>query len=603
MSYSEYESVRHMVLRDRHPHNKAVSASNHSVLMPPFNSVRQFYHRFRHQCNFTHIILPSPPLSSPLFCYDRVHESVSRSMACSVPSSDPQNAPFLTFPAHDFSVTVDTTQAHTSSSSSSNRSRKQGSKMDSNADCSRYVPGALFSSELESATTMFNFLPVFWSEKEHYSAAVTGLQQLVLPSPTAHFPSLTTHSAPSSSSSTSSSAECSSSDEAIAVGVSEYFDYLKGCGWHVPPSCIARLAVTLHSAAHALHAYLYCGGTDDDDDGDDEDDGEYADDNWNSIMSPDRGVSIGRDRVRERVGGTWKRRSSRGGRGSPSVPFKSSRTAFHAKNRMLLCELTRTFSTILRAHLEDCCPLGSVFLFLSEAPTELPNINGFELCNFDVSMQISDLELKLLRRKSYNDLERYARKRRNSDLSIQSQGSPRGDLKAAAFDDDITESDLLLMLSKGKAKTRNESAHKRQREREEQEEGQRQGQGQGQPVALKNGEGEGKEEEEVEEEKSGFHDTMSLYRILGSLDAERNAADRLTCTLEIALNSVATSSFAESHSPLLRKARGVSIGSKFPPKPNCDVELFLSKCKEEESKFQNLSKLASSIISPNVMQE
>ena len=153
------------------------------------------------------------------------------------------------------------------------------------------------------------------------------------------------------------------------------------------------------------------------------------------------------------------------------------------------------------------------------------------------------------------------------------------------------------MLSKGKTKSRNESAHKRQREREEQ------GQEQGQAVALKDGEGEEEGEEEVEEEKSGFHDTLSLHRVLGSLDAEHNAADRLTRTLEIALNSAGTSSFAESHSPLLRKARGVSPGSKFPPKPNCEVELFLSSCKEEESKFQKLSRLASSILSPNVMQE
>jgi hypothetical protein len=200
-------------------------------------------------------------------------------------------------------------------------------------------------------------------------------------------------------------------------------------------------------------------------------------------------------------------------------------------------------------------------------------------------------------------MERYARKRRNSDLSIQSQGSPRGGLEAAACDNDISESDLLFMLSKGKAKSRNESAHKRQREREEQGQEQEQEQGQGQAVALKDGDGEGEEEEEVEEEKSGFHDTMSLHRVLGSLDAEHNAADRLTRTLEIALNSAGTSSFAESHSPLLRKARGVSLGSKFPPKPNCDVESFLSNCKEEESKFQKLSRLASSILSPNVMQE
>ena len=317
-------------------------------------------------------------------------------------------------------------------------------------------------------------------------------------------------------------------------------------------------------------------------------------------MGRDRNRNRNRERVRERVGGTWKRRSSRC-RGVPSVPSKSSRNAFHANNRLLLCELSRTFSSILRAQLEDCCPLGSVFLFLTEAPTELPNVNGFEFSNFDVSMQMSDLDLKLFRRKSYDDMERYARKRRNSDLSIQSQGSPRGGLEAAACDDDITESDLLFMLSKGKAKSRNESAHKRQREREEQG----QGQGQGQPVALKNVEGaeEGEEEEEVEEEKSGFHDTISLHRVLGSLDAEHNAADRLTRTLEIALNSAGTSSFPELHSPLLRKARGVSLGSKFPPKRNCDVELFLSNCKEEESKFQKLSRLASSILSPNVMQE
>ena len=547
----------------------------------------------------------------PLFlCHIRVHESVSRSMACAVLATDPLESPFLTFPAPDFAVILDSTQEHTGTDRASKTLHSSGNTSDSG----KHVPGALFSNapmssynDLETATTMFNFLPVTWSKKEHYSAAVTGLQQLVLPSPAAYFTSLTTPSAsaPSSSSSKFSpsrnaswneyadSQECSSHSDEIAMGVSEYFDCLKGSGWDVPSSTIARLAVSLHSAALAHHAYLQCMGNDndynennddDDDDGDNDDDDNYDDD-------------IDRDRDRDSESRSWKRISSYGG---PPMSSRSKRKLLHNKNKTKyknknksqkqLSELSRTFSSILRAHLEYCRPLGSVFLFLTGGPSEEQNINGFTLSNYSISMESSALELKLLHGGSCDDVERSGRKRRNSDQSIHSSGSARGYSASGAGDDDddMSEAELLFILSNGKDKNRNrnESAHKRQKE-----------QVQGEQVALENG------EEEVDEEKNDTHPALSLHGVLGSLDEELNAADRLKHSLESVLSSTGINSSNNLHSPLLRSARELSMNSKFPPKPIDGVELFLSKCREEKSKFQNLSKLASSIIYPNIMQE
>ena len=173
-------------------------------------------------------------------------------MACSMLLTDPMEPPFLTFPAPDFAVILDPTQVHTSTDRASKRLNSENT-----LNSRKHVPGALFSNapmssydDLDLATTMFNFLPITWSRKEHYSAAVTGLQQLVLPSPAAYFTSSATPSAPSSSSSKFSpslkpswseyadSQECPSPSDAVAMGVSEYFESLKGSGWNVPSSTL-----------------------------------------------------------------------------------------------------------------------------------------------------------------------------------------------------------------------------------------------------------------------------------------------------------------------------------------------------------------------------
>ena len=553
----------------------------------------------------------------PLYlCHIRVHESVSRSMACSVLPTDPLEPtdPFLTFPAPDFAVILDSTQEHTSTDRASKTLNSSGDTSDSRT----YVPGALFSNapmssynDLDSATTMFNFLPVSWSKKEHYLAAVTGLQQLVLPSPAAHFTSLTTPSAPSSSSSKLSpsrspslnkyadSQECSCPSDEIAMGVSEYIDCLKGSGWNVPSSTIARLAVSLHSAALARHAYLLCMGNDNDYNENNDDDVSDGDND-----NDDDDIDRDRDRDRDSESRSWKRISSYGG---PPISSRSKRKLLHNKNKnknmsqKLLSELSRSFYSIFRAHLEDCRPLGTVFLFLTGVSSEEQNINGFKLSNYNISMESSALELKLLHRGSCDDVERSGRKRRNSDQSIHSSGSARGYSASGVGDDDdgMSEAELLSILSnrkdrnRNRNRSRNESAHKRQKE-------QVQGElGQGLQVALENGE----EEEEVDEEKNDTHPALSVHGVLGSLDEELNAADRLKHTLESVLSSAGINSSDNLRSPLLRRARELSMNSKFPPKPIDDVELFLSKCRAEKSKFQNLSKLASSIIYPNVMQE
>ena len=570
----------------------------------------------------THFLLPQIHSIHPLLalihimplyiCHIRLHESVSRSMACSVLPTDPLEPtdPFLTFPAPDFAVILDSTQEHTSTDRASKTLNSSGDT----SDARTYVPGALFSNapmsfynDLNSATTMFNFLPVSWSKKEHYSAAVTGLQQLVLPSPAAHFTSLTKPSAPSSSSSKLSpsrspswskyadSQECSCPSDEIAMGVSEYIDYLNGSGWNVPSSTIARLAVSLHNAALARHAYLLCMGNYNDyneNNDDDVSDGDNDDDD----------IDRDRDRDRDSESRSWKRISSYGG---PSMFSRSKRKLLHNKNKnknknmsqKLLSELSRSFYSILRAHLEDCRPLGTVFLFLTGVSSEEQNINGFKLSNYNTSMESSALELKLLHRGSCDDDERSGRKRRNSDQSIHSSGSARGYPASGAGDDDddMSEAELLFILSnrkdRNRNRSRNESAHKRQKEQVKGE------LGQGLQVALENG------EEEVDEEKNDTHPALSLHGVLGSLDEELNAADRLKHTLESVLSSAGINSSDNLRSPLLRRARELSMNSKFPPKPIDDVELFLSKCREEKSKFQNLSKLASSIIYPNVMQE
>ena len=349
----------------------------------------------------------------------------------------------------------------------------------------------------------------------------------------------------------------------------------------------------LHSAALAHHAYLQCMGSDNDynENNDDDDDNDYGDDDDND--------DIDRDKDRNSEGTLWRGRSSYGG---VSKSSRTQRKFLHNKNKNknksqeLLSELFRCFSSILRAHLEDCRPLGTVFLFLTGGPSEDQNINGFKLSNYNISMESSAVELKLLCRGSCDDVGRSRRKRRNSDQSVHSSGSARGYSISGADDDDndMSESDLLFILSNGKDKNRNGnrnvSAHKRQKEQEQGE------LGQGQKVTL------GNEEEEVDEEKNGSHHSLSLHGVLGSLDEELNAADRLKHTLESVLNPTGINSSNDLHSPLLRRARELSMNSKFSTKPIDGVELFLSKCREEKSNFQNLSKLASSILYPNIMQ-
>lgn len=437
---------------------------------------------------------------------------------------------FNTFPAPEFAFYLqrsETTVGDSSKNSGTTRGQK-GSGL--------FVPGALFStssvgSESDQSETALNFLPLNWAEKDSYTAATSCLQQLLLPSPSSSFSSITavpstcnppsqaTYSAVLTGRAKSSeqhsdknrAAVCS---EGILRALTAYFKELGSSGWNVPPSTIAHLAVSLHTAAAA---------------------------------------SVGTDRTSTYRNQDQNHIQNRNQRDIVLFTDSSGQDSSAGE------EWKRCLWGIIRARLESWPLLQSVYLFPSDLEPSLA-VNGIEFRNFDATVNLEDRELRNFRKIRNEERNRSARKRRNSHFSTENEDIDQG-----------------FKLRKNEAIERGIEAdwtwsEKKKETKRKMEQGLRQG-----------------EEDDKEE---NMDERLSVFEILGSVDQERYAADRLARSLEDALNSTNSKS----------DTKMFNLEARVTKKNDTEVELFLLNCKEERKKFHNLSILADNVLKQNFIQ-
>ena len=486
--------------------------------------------------SFPLLTITSPPLPSP--SPFSVYVSASKSMDCRL-SSGFKGEVFNTFPAPEFAIPFERNKS-TIGENSKNSGAKGGPR-----EMGLYVPGALFTtssvgSESDQSETALNFLPLNWAEKDTYTAATSCLQQLHLPSPSASFssviaassssspPSQATYSAILSGKAKSTEQHADRGREAackegILQALSSYFKDLGSSGWNVPPSTIAYLAASLHTAASAAASI----GTDCT--------SMYRNQNQNHTQHQNQNQSQ-RDLV--------------------------SYSDNSCQNSTASEEWKRCLWGIIRARLESWPVLQFVYLFPSDLEPSLA-INGIEFRNFDRTINLEDRELRNFRKIRNEERDRSARKRRNSHFLRENEDIDQGEV---------------FKLRKNEVIDRGIEAEwtwseKKKENKRKMEQGQRQ--------------------IEDNNEEENMKESISVHEILGSMDQERNAADRLARSLESALNST---DFKSDATNMLK------LETRVTKKNDNEVELFLLNCKEERKKFHSLSILADNVLKQKFIQ-
>lgn len=223
---------------------------------------------------------------------------------------------------------------------------------------------------------------------------------------------------------------------------------------------------------------------------------------------------------------------------------------------------------IIRARLESRPQQQSLYIFPSELEPSLA-VNGIEFRNFDSTRNLEDKELRNFRKIRNEERERSARKRRNSHFITDNDDIDQGEIFKLQKNE---------VIEKGIEEIEWAWSEKKKENRQKLVQGQ------------------------AEEEQQNMKEKISLFEILGTMDEERNAADRLALSLEKALNSPDFNSDAKA----LTFEAGVSKKNFFnaviPPENDDDVELFLLNCKEERKKFHNLSQLTDNILKQKFTQ-
>jgi hypothetical protein len=234
-----------------------------------------------------------------------------------------------------------------------------------------------------------------------------------------------------------------------------------------------------------------------------------------------------------------------------------------SQNSMSLApeEWKRCLWGIIRARLESWPVLQSVYLFPSDLEPSLA-VDGIEFRNFDRTINLEDRELRNFRKIRNEEQNRSARKRRNSHFNMGNEDIDKGEIFKMRKNEVIDRGIEAEWTWSEKKKENKKKTEQEQRE--------------------------GKKDDE----ENNMNGEISVFEILGTMDQERYAADRLARSLENALNS--TDSISD--------AKMFNLDARVTNKNDNEVELFLLKCKEERKKFQNLSILADNVLKQKFTQ-
>jgi hypothetical protein len=234
-----------------------------------------------------------------------------------------------------------------------------------------------------------------------------------------------------------------------------------------------------------------------------------------------------------------------------------------SQNSMSLApeEWKRCLWGIIRARLESWPVLQSVYLFPSDIEPSLA-VDGIEFRNFDRTKNFEDRELRNFRKIRNEEQNRSARKRRNSHIITGNEDIDKGEIFKMRKNEIIDRGIEAEWTWSEKKKENKKKMEQEQREGE------------------------------MDDGENNMNGEISVFEILGSMDQERYAADRLARSLENALNSTDSKS----------DAKMFNLDARVTNKNDNEVELFLLKCKEERKKFQNLSVLADNVLKQKFTQ-
>jgi hypothetical protein len=450
---------------------------------------------------------------------------------------------FNTFPAPEFAIHFEHNKTTVGVSKNSKNSGNVRGSGPGSRETGLYVAGALFStssvgSESDQNETALNFLPLNWAEKDSYTAATSCLQQLHLPSPSTSFSPIT---APSSTNITSSKALATYS--ALLSGKAKNTEHHSDKGR-------AALYRDREGVLQAVSSYCK----------------DLGSDGWN--VPPATVAQLATSLHTDAASIAADRTSTYGNQDNALNQNKRTIVNYgdiSSQNSISLApeEWKRCLWGIIRARLESWPVLQSVYLFPSDLEPSLA-VNGIEFRNFDRTKNLEDRELRNFRKIRNEERNRSARKRRNSHFITE--------------DEDIGQGEIFKMRKNEVADKGIEAewtwSEKKKENKKKEEREQRQG--------------EGEDHDNVET----MNGEISVFEILGSMDQERDAADRLARSLENALNSTDFKS----------DSKNFCLDARDKNKNDIKVELFLLKCKEERKKFHDLSIIADNVLKQEFTQ-